>query len=278
MSAMAQGAVRRMDVHFRALKVHYLAAIQTKAFRSTARLTIIAAYSILFMWGGFFEWAGRTELVLWTAFAILWALILVIFVREAMASPRRLQFVINRAAFPLLLIAPLFLLFTRMPIVSFLIVVVAYVLELRYHSAGDGFVFSFGLVLFVGVFAGLSMVEIENEQNSGSALRSPQDALFWAFASLLRINYGASLAPQTHDGRVLATVVGVCAVLGASLFTAQVVSWVVGSRRDRETYAEMEGTPIPSGSAPADVNTQLAEIRKDLAMIKAQLEQRDPSQ
>ena len=88
---------------------------------------------------------------------------------------------------------------------------------------------SFGLVLFVGVFAGLSMVEVEYEAPN-SNLTTPSDAIFWAFASLLRINYGKALSPVTEEGRILATVVGICAMLGASLFTAQVVNWVVGAK------------------------------------------------
>jgi hypothetical protein len=192
-----------------------------------------------------------------------------VLVRELVRSDRTLQHVRVHPSLPLLLIAPAFLWLVWMPVAAFILVVFAYVLELRHHSAGDGFLFSFGLVLFIGVFAGLSMVEVESE-NSDSSLRSPSDAIFWAFASLLKINYGKALTPQTDDGRILATVVGVCAILGASLFTAQVVSWVVGSDKAGRRASDPEGgppaEPVAGTSTEAD-----GRILAELALLRAEV-------
>lgn len=208
------------------------------------------------MSAGYLDWNGATEDVIWALSAVLWVFILVTFVREVLASEHKRRHVAAHISLPLLLIAPAFMYIGWLPILAFVIVVVAYILELRYHSAGHGFLFSFGLVLFVGVFAALNMVEFENDEPD-SSLKTPQDAFFWAFASLLRINYGRTLNPQTPDGQLLATVVGVCAVLGASLFTGAVVGWVVGAR-EQEAKDEVVD----------DVAAQLEGVRQELAALR----------
>lgn len=269
------------EVRRRALRVWILSRPDSPGFRSAVRLGLIAVYSIAMMWGGFFDWSGTTETVLWSVAAILWVTILVLFVREVRAADHPWRHLGTHLSLPLLLVAPAFLWLTWLPVAAFLLVVVAYVLELRHHSAGDGFLFSFGLVLFIGVFAGLSMVEIENDSPT-SSLRSPSDAIFWSFASLLRINYGKALSPETTDGRVLATVVGVCAVLGASLFTAQVITWVVGSRsaeeaeREAEDSARQEEDRAARDEQAAAVLAELAEVRAELAALRAALADRPP--
>lgn len=266
-------------VRARARRIWLLSLTERQGFRSSARLGLIAVYSIVFMWGGYFDWAGWTETILWSLGAVLWIVIAVVFVRELVRSRGRLRHVGVHPSLPLLLIAPAFLWTVWWPLAAFLVVVVAYILELRHHSAGDGFLFSFGLVLFIGVFAGLSMVEVEGEEQ-GSSLRTPSDAIFWAFASLLRINYGKAMTPQTDDGRILATVVGLCAILGASLFTAQVVSWVVGSEKKKEeTEAHEVADSSQAASEPGRDNAVIAEltaIRAELAALRAQVDSAGP--
>jgi voltage-gated potassium channel len=239
------------------------------------RLSLLAGYSIVFMWGAYLEWEGATQTVVWVLGALLWIAVLALYVREIVTAANRRQYLARHLSLPLLLVAPALLWLTWFPLGAFLVVVVAYVLELRNHSAGDGFLFSFGLVAFVGVFAGLSMVEVEND-HPDSSLKSPSDALFWSFASLLKINYGKALSPETQDGRILATVVGVCAILGASLFTAQVVSWVVGAQKEKEEQERDEAAAAEAAEAgeaepDADIGIQLSAIRAELAAIRAVL-------
>lgn len=241
------------------------------------RLGLIAVYSIVFMWGGFFDWTGWTETILWSLGALLWIVIAVMLVREVVHADHRLRYLVVNPSLWMLLIAPAFLWLTWMPLTAFFIVVVAYVLDLRHHSAGDGFLFSFGLVAFVGVFAGLSMVEVEDEA-PGSTLATPADAIFWAFASLLRVNYGRALYPVTEDGRVLATVVGVCAVLCASLFTAQVVTWLVGERKRADAEAEAQAAAqeaadhARAGERHDALLAELAAIREELSDLRGRVD------
>lgn len=239
---------------------------QRPGFRSALRLGTFALYSLVVVWGGFFEWPGLLETLLWTLAWILWVVLLVMFVRELRGIDHKARYVLGHLSIPLLLVAPLFMWFTWLPILSIVLVLVAYVLELRYHSAGDGFVFSLGLVVFVGIIAGFSMVEIESDAPD-STLRTLSDGIFWAFTSLLRINYGKAISPVTEDGRDLAVVVGICAVLGASLFTAQVVSWVVGSKdkdqKEPEDHAADEAIDVRP-----DLQSQLEEIRAEIAALR----------
>ena len=99
---------------------------------------------------------------------------------------------------PMLLVAPLFLILFWDPI-WFILIVAAFILELRQLSAGDGFTFSFVLIVFVGVMSGLAMAELENNQQ-GSGIHGPGDAFGWAFGGLLRIDTGTDFAPTTADG------------------------------------------------------------------------------
>jgi voltage-gated potassium channel len=268
-------------VRMRARRVWWSAFLGRRGVRSALRLGVIATYSIVFMWGGFFDWAGWAETVLWTLGALLWMVIAVMLVRELVGTEHRLRHVAANPSLLILLVAPAFLWFTWMPLVAFCLVVLAYVLDLRNHSAGDGFLFSFGLVLFVGVFAGLSMVEVEYEDPE-STLDSPADAIFWAFASLLRINYGKAFSPVTDEGRILATVVGVCAVLCASLFTAQVVKWLVGTKAEADAEAAQEQATVDEAERAAEqavaagrddaILTELAAIRTELAALRSRVD------
>lgn len=261
----------------RARRIWWSAFLARKGVRSALRLGLIAGYSVVFMWGGFFDWAGWAETVLWGLGAVLLVAVAALLVREVLSRDRRLRHVAVNPSLVLLLIAPAFLWLTWMPLVAFLLVVVAYVLDLRNHSAGDGFLFSFGLVLFVGVFAGLSMVEVEYEDPE-SNLSAPSDAIFWAFASLLRINYGKAFSPVTDEGRILATVVGICAVLCASLFTAQVVKWLVGTKADAEEATAAEAAADEHAESPASAGRdqaildELAAIRAELALLRSHVD------
>lgn len=275
---------RRRDGRTRARAWHIRLStlLSRQGVRSTLRLGLIAAYSVVFMWGGFFDWAGWAETILWSLGVVLWIAVATLLVRELMSRDRRLRHIAVNPSLLVLLIAPAFLWVVWMPVAAFLLVVAAYVLELRNHSAGDGFLFSFGLVLFVGVFAGLSMVEVEYE-NPDSNLTTPTDAIFWAFASLLRINYGKAFSPVTEEGRILATVVGICAVLCASLFTAQVVKWLVGTKAEereaaaaaaQEEAAEEEAAQsLALAGRDQAILDELAAIRAELALLRSRVDE-----
>lgn len=130
---------------------------------------------------------------------------------------------------------------------------------MRQLSAGDGFTFSFVLIVFVGVMSGLTMVELENNQQ-GSGIHGPGDAFGWAFGSLLHIDTGNDFAPTTADGKFLGVVVSVCGILAASMFTAKLVAWILG---DDKKSAD-EGAALSAEDAEA-LRTEIAELRETVS-------------
>lgn len=173
-----------------------------------------------------------------------------------MPTKSRVAFVLRHPALPMLLVAPLFLILFWDPI-WFILIVVAFILELRQLSAGDGFTFSFVLIVFVGVTSGLTMVELENNQQS-SSIRGPGDAFGWAFGSLLHIDTGADFAPTTADGRFLGVVVSVCGILAASMFTAKLVAWIFGEEKSDD------GSALSADDAQA-LRVEFAKMRDGVA-------------
>lgn len=225
-----------------------------------ARLVFIAVYAVAFIAAGFGHWSQPVFIVEYIIVSVLWLVLLAFFVVELRRSAKPLAFAKENPAIPLLLLSPLFL-FLNWDAIWFVMVIAAYIFELRRHSAGDGFTFSFALIAFVGLLAALTMVELEND-NPNSQFKTPSDAVYWAFGGLLRINTGRSYTPMTDDGRFLATTVAVCGVIAASMFTARLVSWVVGERRPEETDE-------PSESADDDLRAQVAALQAEVDRLTA---------
>jgi len=199
----------------------------------------------------------------------LWLVLLVFYVVELRRSGGGWAWARAHPAIPMLLIAPLFL-FLNWDVCWFVLVILAYILELRDHSAGDGFMFSFYLIAFVGVIAAFTMVELENDLPD-SSFKGPSDALYWAFGGLLRINTGRSYSPGTEDGRTLALVISVCGVLAASMFTAKLVSWVIGDSKRRETPPAEKPVATAAGDL-VDTRTRLVALRADVDHLIAEID------
>jgi hypothetical protein len=220
-----------------------------------ARLVFIAIYVVAFIAAGFGHWSRSVFLALYVVVGALWLVILAFFIVELRESGEPWAFTRHNPSVPILLISPAFL-FLDWDAIWFVLVIAAYVFELRRHSAGDGFTFSFALIAFVGLLAAFTMVELENDDPK-SQFRSPSDAVYWAFGGLLRINTGRSYTPLTDDGRFLGIVVAVCGVIAASMFTAKLVTWVVGERKP----VEVENKP----------ETALDDLREQVVALEAEV-------
>lgn len=225
---------------------------------AAARLVFIAVYALAFVAAGFGHWSQPVFIAEYIVIAALWLVLLAYFIIEVGRSGQGWRYILSCPAIPLLLISPVFL-FLDWDVVWFAAIIVAYIFELRRHTAGDGFTFSFALIAFVGVVAALTMVELEND-NPESEFRGPSDAIYWAFGGLLRINIGGSYNPTTEDGRWLATTVAVCGLIVASMFTARMVSWIVGTQQARAA----EGDEVTA-------------LRAEVEQLKAQLATDKPS-
>jgi hypothetical protein len=238
-----------------------------KSWPAIVRLAFISVYSLTIILAGFGHWAPSTVRILNGVVALLWVVLLITWIRQVRGQKGRFGFVVRHPALPMLLIAPLFLILFWDPI-WFILIVVAFILELRQLSAGDGFTFSFVLIVFVGVMAGLTMVELENNQQS-SGIHGPGDAFVWAFGGLLHIDTGTEFAPTTADGKFLGVVVSVCGILAASMFTAKLVAWILGD--DKSSTAE--GSALTADDAQA-LRTEVAELRETVSRLNETIQQR----
>jgi len=239
----------------------------SESWPAIARLAYISVYCLTIIAAGFGHWSLSTVRIMNAVVAILWVVLLITWIRQVRGQTGRLAFVLRHPALPMLLIAPLFLILFWDPI-WFILIVVAFILELRQLSAGDGFTFSFVLIVFVGVMSGLTMVELENNQQ-GSGIHGPGDAFGWAFGSLLHIDTGNDFAPTTADGKFLGVVVSVCGILAASMFTAKLVAWILG---DDKKSAD-EGAALSAEDAEA-LRTEIAELRETVSRLNQTIEQR----
>ena len=239
----------------------------SESWPAIARLAFISVYCLTIILAGFGHWGPSTVRILNAIVAVLWVWLLIMWIRQVRGQTGRLAFVLRRPALPMLLIAPLFLILFWDP-VWFILIVVAFILELRQLSAGDGFTFSFVLIVFVGVMSGLTMVELENNQES-SGIHGPGDAFAWAFGSLLHIETGTDFAPTTPDGRFLGVVVSVCGILAASMFTAKLVAWILGDEKSNSA----EGSALTAEDAQA-LRTEVAELRKTVSRLNQTIQQR----
>ncbi len=238
-----------------------------ESWPAIVRLAFISVYSLTIIIAGFGHWGPSTVRILNAIVAVLWVLLLITWIRQVRDHTGRFGFVLRHPALPMLLIAPLFLILFWDPI-WFILIVVAFILELRQLSAGDGFTFSFVLIVFVGVMAGLTMAELENNQES-SGIHGPGDAFVWAFGGLLHIDTGTEFAPTTADGKFLGVVVSVCGILAASMFTAKLVAWILGDA----TSSPAEGSALTADDAEA-LRAEVAELRETVSRLNQTIEQR----
>ncbi|MCB0904417.1 MAG: hypothetical protein H6524_07625 [Actinobacteria bacterium] len=239
----------------------------SETWPAIARLAFISVYCLTIITAGFGHWSLSTVRILNAIVAVLWVLLLITWIRQLRGETGRLAFVLRHPALPMLLVAPLFLILFWDPI-WFILIVAAFILELRQLSAGDGFTFSFVLIVFVGVMSGLAMAELENNQQ-GSGIHGPGDAFGWAFGGLLRIDTGTDFAPTTADGKFLGVVVSVCGILAASMFTAKLVAWILGE--DKSSPAEGSGLTAEDAQA---LRTEVAELRETVSRLNQTIQQR----
>jgi len=239
----------------------------SESWPAIARLAFISVYCLTIIIAGFGHWGLSTVRILNATVAVLWVVLLIAWIRQVRGATGRIGFVLRHPALPMLLIAPLFLILFWDPI-WFILIVVAFILELRQLSAGDGFTFSFVLIVFVGVMSGLTMVELENNQQA-SGIHGPGDAFVWAFGGLLHIDTGTQFAPTTADGKFLGVVVSVCGILAASMFTAKLVAWILGD--DKSSPAE--GSALTAEDAQA-LRTEVAVLRETVSRLNQTIQQR----
>ncbi|MFM8773995.1 MAG: hypothetical protein ACKOFP_09220 [Actinomycetota bacterium] len=230
------------------------------SFTAIVWLALVAGYSLLLLSIDAMHFEAQVDGALVALAGLAWVAILLGYWRGMARAASKRSYAMGHLGTPLFLVAPL----AVVPDTSWLllfILLTAYVLELRTFAAGHGFIFSLGLVVFVIVLATGVMSYVEREDPE-SALSDIGTSAAWTFATLFRLRAPVG-SPQTEDGQILSLVVGVCALLAASLFTAQIVTWVTGSGRDKGKNSEASPELLAEIAALREAVDRLADERSN---------------
>ena len=113
------------------------------------------------------------------------------------------------------------------------------------------------IVVFIGLLATFGMMLAERN-DPASRLGTLHEAGAWSLSTMLRLPGFRPYQPVTSDGRLLTLVVGTCALLAASFFTAQIVNWVRGAGG--------------AESRRADESPEAAQVAQHLLALTGQVE------
>jgi voltage-gated potassium channel len=116
------------------------------------------------------------------------------------------------------------------------------------------------LVIFVAALA-----ELDAERGkSGASVQTFGDALWWALTTVTTVGYGDRF-PITRDGRLVAVGLMLAGIALIGVVTAAIASWLIASVREAESDTQ------------ETLHRQIAELRSELAEIKAVLTAHSPA-
>jgi voltage-gated potassium channel len=104
----------------------------------------------------------------------------------------------------------------------------------------------------------LSSACLHFETDSESNIKTAEDALWWAFATITTVGYGDGYR-VTWEGRLIATIL-MCAGVGLfGTFSGFLAAWFIGSE---------------PGKGSLQVSADLRELREEVAALRRTLEER----
>jgi voltage-gated potassium channel len=106
------------------------------------------------------------------------------------------------------------------------------------HYRANGAFFGVALLsILLVLFSSIAILQFEN--TPAGNIRTPQDALWWAFATITTVGYGDRF-PVTTEGRMIAAVLMTAGVGIFGSFTGLVASWIMTpSKKDGEQDSEL---------------------------------------
>jgi voltage-gated potassium channel len=106
------------------------------------------------------------------------------------------------------------------------------------HQRANGAFFAVALLsILLVLFSSIAILQFENTAEGN--IRTPQDALWWAFATVTTVGYGDKF-PVTTEGRMVAAVLMTAGVGMFGSFTGLVASWILTpTKKDQEQDSEM---------------------------------------
>lgn len=85
--------------------------------------------------------------------------------------------------------------------------------------------------LVMVIFSSIAILNVENTPESN--IKTPSDALWWAFATITTVGYGDRF-PVTHEGRIIAALLMTAGVGLFGTFTAYVASLFIEAEHQKE--------------------------------------------
>jgi voltage-gated potassium channel len=110
--------------------------------------------------------------------------------------------------------------------------------EYLVHQRANGAFFAVALLsILLVLFSSIAILQFENTVEGN--IRTPQDALWWAFATVTTVGYGDKF-PVTTEGRMVAAVLMTAGVGMFGSFTGLVASWILTpTKKDEEQDSEL---------------------------------------
>lgn len=85
------------------------------------------------------------------------------------------------------------------------------------------------IALLLLIFSSIAILQVEDSPNSN--IKTAEDALWWAYATITTVGYGDKF-PVTTEGRLVASILMTAGVGLFGTFTAYVASWFVEGKRN----------------------------------------------
>ena len=106
------------------------------------------------------------------------------------------------------------------------------------HRRADGAFFAVALLsILLVLFSSIAILQFETSPEGN--IRTPQDALWWAFATITTVGYGDKF-PVTTEGRMIAAVLMTAGVGMFGSFTGLIASWILRpGKKDQEQDSEL---------------------------------------
>jgi voltage-gated potassium channel len=134
-----------------------------------------------------------------------------------------------------------------------------FVADYLIHNRANGAFFGVALLsILLVLFSSIAILQFENTAEAN--IRTPQDALWWAFTTVTTVGYGDKF-PVTTEGRMIAAVLMTAGVGIFGSFTGLVASWIL-------TPSKKDGQQ----------DQELSKLRDEVAAIQQQLEGNAPAE
>ncbi len=128
------------------------------------------------------------------------------------------------------------------------------------NRRSDGTFFAIALLsLLLVLFSSIAILQFETTPQSN--IRTPEDALWWAFATITTVGYGDKY-PVTTEGRIIAAVMMTAGVGMFGSFTGLIASWLLSpTKKDDEQDTELARLRAQIDEVKSLVSVNYREIR-----------------